>query len=72
MRLTITGIYWGIRDFVGMLELSLMFYDQPDLVHDMFEYWAWYLMEILDEPLRRIKVDELILNEDARHFRASR
>lgn len=64
VRLTITGIYWGIRDFVGMLELSLMFYDQPDLVHDMFEYWAWYLMEILDEPLRHIKVDELILNED--------
>lgn len=64
VRLTVTGIYWGIRDFVGMLELSLMFYDQPDLVHDMFEYWAWFLMEILDEPLRHIKVDELILNED--------
>jgi uroporphyrinogen-III decarboxylase len=47
-----------------MLELSMMFYDQPALVHEMFEYWAWYLMEILDEPLRHIKVDELILNED--------
>ncbi|MGD9496677.1 MAG: uroporphyrinogen decarboxylase family protein, partial [Armatimonadota bacterium] len=64
VRLTITGIYWGIRDFVGMLELSVMFHDQPDLVHEMFEYWAWYLMQILDEPLRHIKVDELILNED--------
>ncbi len=64
VRLTITGLYWGIRDFVGMLELSVMFYDQPDLVHEMFEYWAWYLMQILDEPLRHIKVDELILNED--------
>ncbi len=64
VRLTVTGIYWGIRDFVGMLELSMMFYDQPSLVHEMFEYWAWYLMQILDEPLRCIKVDELILNED--------
>ena len=64
VRLTVTGIYWGIRDFTGMLELSVMFYDQPDLVHEMFEYWAWYLMEVLDEPLRQIKVDELILNED--------
>ncbi|MGD9494821.1 MAG: hypothetical protein AB7Y46_00795, partial [Armatimonadota bacterium] len=61
VRLTITGIYWGIRDFVGMLGLSVMFHDQPDLVHEMFEYWAWYLMQILDEPLRHIKVDELIL-----------
>ncbi len=64
VRLTITGLYWGIRDFVGMLELSMMFYDQPALVHEMFEYWTWFLMEILDEPLRHIKIDELILNED--------
>ncbi len=64
VRLTVAGIYWGIRDYTGMEGLSVMFYEQPDLVHDMFEHWAWMLMELLDEPLRHIKVDELILNED--------
>ncbi|MEA3401351.1 MAG: uroporphyrinogen decarboxylase family protein [Armatimonadota bacterium] len=64
VRLSIAGIYWGIRDYTGMEGLSVMFYDQPELVHDMFEHWAWMLMELLDEPLRHIKVDELVLNED--------
>jgi len=64
VQLTVAGIYWRIRDFTGMEGLSIMFYDQPDLVHEMFEYWAWFLMELLDEPLSHIKVDELTLNED--------
>jgi len=64
VRLVIPGIYWGIRDYTGMLGLSYLFYDQPDLVHEMFGYWAWFLMELLDEPLRHIKVDIVMLNED--------
>ena len=64
VRLVTTGIYWGIRDLVGMESLSVMFYDQPDLVRDMFDYWAWFLMELLDEALSHIKVDIVMLNED--------
>lgn len=64
VMLTIAGIYWGIRDYTGMLELSVMFYDQPDLVHEMFEYWTYFLMELLEEPLSRINVDVVTLNED--------
>ncbi len=64
VRLVIPGIYWGIRDYTGMLGLSYLFYDQPDLVHEMFSYWAWFLMELLDEPLRHIRVDIVMLNED--------
>jgi uroporphyrinogen-III decarboxylase len=30
----------------------------------MMEYWTWFLIELLSEPLSRIKVDHLILNED--------
>ncbi|MEW6750890.1 MAG: uroporphyrinogen decarboxylase family protein [Candidatus Latescibacterota bacterium] len=64
VQLVIAGIYWGIRDLVGFPGLSLMFYDEPDLVHEMFDYWAWFLMELLDEPLSHIKVDIVTLNED--------
>lgn len=64
VRLVVPGIYWGIRDLTGMLQLSYMFYDQPDLVHEMFEYWAWFLMELLDEALGHIKIDIMMLNED--------
>ncbi len=64
VQLTIAGIYWSLRDFTGMEGLSVMFYDQPDLVHEMFDYWAWFLMELLEEPLSHIKVDVVTLNED--------
>lgn len=64
VSLVIAGIYWGIRDLVGFEGLSYMFYDHPDLVHEMFDYWAWFLMELLDEPLSHVKVDILMLNED--------
>ena len=64
VRLSIVGIYWGIRDFTGMEGLSMLFYDKPDLVHEMFEHWTYMLTTLLDDPLRQIKVDEVVLNED--------
>jgi len=62
--LTVPCLYWTIRDMCGFEGLSVMFYDQPKLVHEMMEYWTWFLMELLDEPLRRIRVDKVCLNED--------
>jgi uroporphyrinogen decarboxylase len=64
VRGSFPGPYWAVRDFCGMEELSVMFYDQPGLVHEMFEYWTWFIMEIFDEPMREMQVDQLTLNED--------
>ena len=70
-RLVTTGIYWAIRDLVGMENLSVMFYDEPDLAREMFDYWAWFLMEILDEPLQQLDVDIVMLNEDMAYKKQS-
>lgn len=64
VHLTVQGPYWSIRDFCGFLGLSILLKDDPALVHDMFDYWTWFLMEMLDEPLSQIKVDAITLNED--------
>jgi len=61
---TVPCLYWTLRDMCGFEGLSMMFYDQPKLVHEMMEYWTWFLMEILEEPLSHITVDHLMLNED--------
>ena len=61
---TVPCLYWTSRDWCGFEGLSIMFHDQPNLVHEMMDYWAWFLTELLDEPLSRIKVDQVILNED--------
>lgn len=62
--LTVPCLYWSLRDMCGFEGLSMMFYDQPKLVHEMMEYWTWFIMEILDEPLSKITVDKVCLNED--------
>jgi len=62
--LTVVGLYWGTRDWTGMEGLSVMLVDQPNLVHEMMEYRTWFVMELLKEPLKHIKVDSIILNED--------
>lgn len=64
VRTVVPGLYWTLRDLCGFEGLSFMVYDQPALVHEMMEYWTWFIMELLDEPLSHIKVDYLILNED--------
>jgi uroporphyrinogen decarboxylase len=64
VHISVHGLYWTPRDWCGFEGLSVMFKQQPDLVHEMMEYWTWFLMEMLDEPLSKIKVDRLTLNED--------
>ncbi len=61
---TVQCLYWTLRDWCGFEGLSYMFHDQPNLVHEMMDYWTWFLMELLEEPLSQIKVDHIILNED--------
>lgn len=64
VRVVLGCLYWTLRDMCGFEGLSMMFYDQPQLVHEMMEYWTWFLMELLEEPLSHIKVDCIILEED--------
>ena len=58
------GLYWTARDWCGFEGLSMLFHDQPGLVHEMMEYWTWFLLELCREPLAQIRVDSVILNED--------
>ena len=64
VQVVVACLYWTLRDLCGFEGLSMMFYDQPDLVHEMMDYWTWFLMELLEEPLSHIRVDHIILNED--------
>jgi uroporphyrinogen decarboxylase len=71
VSLTLPGLYWTARDWAGFEGLSLMVYDQPNLVHEMMEYWTWFIIELLDDPLSHIKVDQITLQEDMAYKTAS-
>jgi len=71
IRANIAGLFWRCRDWTGLENLAFMFREQPALVHEMMEFWTCFIMEMLDEPLSRIRVDEFILNEDMGYKTAS-
>jgi len=58
------GPYWTIRDWVGFENLSMMFYDQPALVHEMMDFWTEFLIRVYDPVLSRLKADYVIISED--------
>jgi len=58
------GPYYMARQWVGFENLCVLLYDNPRLVHEMMEYWTWFVMELLDEPLRAIQVDYMHFGED--------
>lgn len=46
------GSYYGwIRNWVGMENLSLWYYDTPDLVHEMTEYLADFILRVMERAL---------------------
>jgi uroporphyrinogen decarboxylase len=71
VRIGIAGLFWRARDWTGLEDLAVMFKLQPALVHEMMEFWTGFLMDMLDEPLRRLQVEEVMLNEDMAYKTAS-
>ncbi len=65
--LSIAGgsLYGSIRGWVGMENLALWYYDCPDLVHEMTEYMADFILRLIDRALSEIPdIDCAVMWED--------
>lgn len=49
------SFYGWIRDWIGVERLSVMFYDDPELIHEMMEYIADFVMKVLHRALDEIR-----------------
>jgi uroporphyrinogen decarboxylase len=49
---------------LGMKNFMLAFYDQPDLVHEMFSFWSRFVIDTLSLVLPDAQVDFVAFNED--------
>ena len=63
-HLSIPFLFWTIRDWVGFENLCLMFYDDPALVEEMFEFLTTFVIETLRPVIDKIDVDIVELKED--------
>lgn len=62
----VAGSFYGqIRNWVGMENLALWYYDCPDLVHEMTEYVTDFILRLMDRALHEIPdVDYASIWED--------
>ncbi len=58
------GFYWFAREMLGTENLSYALYDQPELVHDVMETHADFLIEGARPVLEQTSVEYAIFNED--------
>jgi len=58
------GFYWRAREFMGTEALSLAWYDEPALMHEIMEFYADLIIETSRPVLERIDADYFVLNED--------
>ncbi len=49
---------------MGMENFLLAFYDQPDLIHEMFSFWTEFTIAMIEPFLSKVKIDILVLMED--------
>lgn len=58
------GVYSNCRVWMGTENLSMAFYDQPALVHDMMEFIADFTIEALRKALEQVDIDYFNYFED--------
>ena len=58
------GFYWCAREFMGTENLSYAWYDYPELMHEMMEFFADFIIETSRPVLEKIQVEYFTLNED--------
>ena len=59
-----SGPFWQLREWLGFEGLCEMFYDDPDFVKDMIDFWQTHVSRLLERALSYVIPDEVHLSED--------
>lgn len=58
------GYYWLGRELMGTEQLSVAFYDDPELIEDIMEFHTDFLIEVSRPVLEKVRIDYFNINED--------
>lgn len=59
-----SGPYWQLREWCGFEGLSMMFYDDPNLVREMLDFWCEHVCSLMKNSFKYVIPDEVHLSED--------
>ena len=58
------GPFWQLREWCGFESLCELMLDDPDLVHDMIDFWTDFVSLVMAPVLERLAVDLIGISED--------
>jgi len=58
------GAYYTLRQWLGTENLSVAFYDQPRLIHEMIDFLGDFLIRVLQKAVGEIDFDDFYIAED--------
>ena len=58
------GLYMQLRSWMGTEQLSMAFYDQPMLVHEMLDFFTDFVLSLLERALQTTEFDYFYFAED--------
>lgn len=62
------GSYYGwLRNWTGVEHLSLLYYDDPELVHEMTDYIADFVLKTISRAVEEVEFDYALFWEDMAH-----
>ncbi len=64
IELSVPGPFWQLREWVGFEGLCVLFYDDPDLVVEMIDFWRAYVGKLLTNVFAHIVPDVVHVSED--------
>jgi uroporphyrinogen decarboxylase len=62
--MNLPGFYWLMRQWMGVENLSLAFYDYPDMIHEMTDLIASMAVRAIAQWPADLPIDEIRLDED--------
>lgn len=60
----INGFYWRAREFMGTENLSLAWYQEPEMMREMMEFFADFVLETIKPILATTDCEYIQFNED--------
>jgi uroporphyrinogen decarboxylase len=64
VSITMPSMFWRVRDWTGLKNLSIMFHRDPDLVHEMMDFWTDYVIGLTERALHDMEVDYVLMSDD--------
>ncbi|NOY80178.1 MAG: hypothetical protein GXP31_04140 [Kiritimatiellaeota bacterium] len=58
------GPFWQLREWLGFEALCTLFYDDPELLQDMLDFWRDYIARLLERVLEYVVPDCVHISED--------